>query len=68
MFIIVFVHFKKDFMSLKTLHPIDFITPTILERILLKKINFTKKVIILISYTKNIIFQITIVVILELLF
>ena len=42
MFIVLFVHFKKDFKLIKALHPIDFITPTILERILIKKSNFTK--------------------------
>ena len=52
MFIVLFVHFKKDFMSLKTLHPIDFITPTILERILIKKFNFTKSNYINFLYEK----------------
>ena len=44
MFILLFVHFKKDFKYIKSLHPIDFITPTILERILLKKFYFSNSI------------------------
>ena len=41
MFVLLFVHFKKDFKYIKSLNPIDFITPTILERILIKKFYFS---------------------------